>query len=1045
MVSSRLLVVVGMMLGGASFPALCPTLAQTHNTSVRPGQEWLDTSGRPIQAHGFSVVYDHADQCYYWYGEDKTYTTEGSHVWTWGIRCYRSKNFYNWEDCGHLLFPDTTNVLSPTHYSQGLDRPHIIYNKKTGKWVCWFKNLDDHTQFFTVLTADRFLGPYKVVVPGFRPNGYEAGDFDLYVDEDTDKAYVWFERPHWELMCMELSDDYLGVIPSTLHPIPADAPTRSLSPSTISHHYVGRRPPFTREAPTHFVRNGKHYLFTSGTSGYYPNESLVSMFSDYHGEYQDLGNPHSTDTTHTSFFSQITDVIKIPGRKDLYVAVADRWMPQIVGTDAARQEQQKMIEKYRDHQPNPITDAPVKIVDRSKQQRHGWDVTSNARYVFLPIVWKGDKPEIEWRDEWRIEDYEDDKQTSNLKLQTSNFRNPVIWADLPDPDVIRVDDTFYFVSTSMHFFPGVTILQSKDLVNWEIATNVVDEFKEHPAYDMQGGTRYAKGQWATSLSYFGGEFHVLFNTNTEGSFIYSSKTMAGPWRKTKVEGHKLYDPGMFVDTDGRVYVVHGNTDIFVTEMDPVTLQERGPARQIYKSHRGGLEGNRCYHIGDYYYIYCTYGGEHAGQTCLRSRSLYGPWEEREVMFEWGNMAEYVLHQSCIIPLSDGTYWGMIFQDRGGLGRIPWLIPIYWVNDWPLMGDPTDGIMTLKAPLSLVGRESVTASPLSGSDDFSQKQLAPMWQWNHNPDRSRYSLTERKGWLRLKAATVTDSLWTARNTLCQRIIGPYSQATTKIDFSHMKLGDRAGLCVLAWPYAALQIERTTKGFSLSMMNHEQVKQTVSLKGKQVWLRADVDGITDLVRFSYSTDGKTFTPIGTSFKMLFDTKFFCGNRYGLYNYATKRLGGYIDIDDIQIEQRPLFSRDIKAGTTLEAEWFDHSWNAECSWSALHKEGKNQDVTFTHDGGMIAFCDLTIEGGISGMTLTLRNHDAVNTFIEVKNIDTGGVLGTADVPAPSADYQEVRLPLSRPLPTKINRLEIRCWNRNWNQLSMGRVSIDKITFTK
>lgn len=620
------------------------------------------------------------------------------------------------------------------------------------------------------------------------------------------------------------------------------------------------------------------------------------------------------------------------------------------------------------------------------------------------------------------------------------FRNPVIWTDLPDPDVIRVGDTYYFVSTSMHFFPGVTILQSKDLVNWEIACNVVDQFKEHPAYDMQGGLRYAKGQWATSLRYFGGEFHVLFNTNTEGSFIYSSKTMAGPWRKTKVEGHKLYDPGMFVDTDGRVYVVHGNTDIFVTELNPETLQEKGPARQIYKSHRAGMEGNRCYHIGDYYYIYCTYGGEHAGETCLRSRSLYGPFEEREVSFEWGNLAENVIHQACLIDLPDGSYWAMPFQDRGGLGRIPWLVPVSWINGWPIMGEPTDGIMTLRRPLPSVPVSGQNA--LAGDDEFNGKELALMWQFNHNADKSSYSLTERPGYLRLHTASVTDSLWTARNTVCQRIIGPYSQATAKIDFSHMAKGDRAGLCLLADPYAALQIERTAKGFTLSMMENEVIKAAVRLKGKTVWLRADVDGIADRATLLYSIDGQTFQPLGTPFEMKFITTFFCGNRYGLFNYATTASkGGYIDIDYIHIAQRPLFTRDCQQGKVLEAEWFDHEWNAETTWSGINKADRNQDVTFTHDGGMIAFRDLDMQEDIRTLVFTLLNHDAEDVFLEVKNMDTGEVLGTADVPAASDAYQEVTMPLSNPLPS-CHRLEIRCWNKGWNQLTMGRVSIDRIT---
>lgn len=622
------------------------------------------------------------------------------------------------------------------------------------------------------------------------------------------------------------------------------------------------------------------------------------------------------------------------------------------------------------------------------------------------------------------------------------FTNPVLWSDFPDPDVIRVDDTFYFVSTSMHYFPGVTILESKDLVNWQIACNVVDAFKVHPAYDLQNGHRYAKGQWATSLRYFGGRFHVLFNTNTEGSFFYSAHTIEGPWKPTKVEGHKLYDPGMFVDNDGRVYVIHGNTDIFVTEMDPETLQEKGPARQIYKSHRGGMEGNRCYHIGDYYYIYCTYGGDHAGQTCLRSRSLYGPFEEREVMFEVGNRAESVLHQSCMIPLPDGNYWGMIFQDRDGLGRIPWLIPIYWVNDWPIMGDPTDGILTLQTPFASSRKLPAQSSyrTLTGTDDFNSTRIALKWQFNHNPDEHKYSLSERPGYLRLYTATMTDSLRKARNTITQRIFGPYSQGTAKIDFSHQKTGDRAGLVILAEPFATLTIEKTTKGTILSMTVDEAVKENVRLEGKNVWLRASVDGITDYVTFAYSTDGKTFQSIGERFKMKFINTYFCGNRYGLFNYATRQHGGYIDVDYLHVEQHPLFTRNCYKGKVLEAEWFDYQWKAECTWSGLDKANRNQDVTFTHDGGMIAFRNLDVRDTITRLTFTLLNHDATDVFIELKNIDTGEVIGTADIPAPSSQYQNIVMSLQKPLPSA-RRLEVRVWNKGWNLISMGRVSIDKI----
>lgn len=352
-------------------------------TSIKPGQIWLDTNGKPIQAHGFQVM--EKDGTYYWYGENKELTTHGSHVWTYGIRCYRSKDFYNWEDCGLIIPPDTVNTLSPLHYSQTLDRPHIVYAPKTGKYVCWIKSMDEDG-YFVILQADNILGPYKYI-RSLKPEGYGVGDFDMYIDPETGKGYVWFERPHWELICAELTDDCLDVT------------------SKYSSHFVGMKPPFTREAPTHFVHRGKHYLFTSGTTGYYPNKSMIASFGDYHGKYKDLGNPHPTDKYNHSFCSQITDVVRIPGKKDLYVAVADRWMPQLANTTEPTEEAKRMIDRFRDHKPFEKDFSEPKTKDKSGEVRTGWDVTYNSTYVFLPITFKNGKPQIEWKDEWRIEDY----------------------------------------------------------------------------------------------------------------------------------------------------------------------------------------------------------------------------------------------------------------------------------------------------------------------------------------------------------------------------------------------------------------------------------------------------------------------------------------------------------------------------------------------------------------------------------------------------------------------------------------------------------------
>jgi hypothetical protein len=354
--------------------------------SIFPGQTWLDTNGNPIQAHGFSVFYK--DGTYYWYGENKEKTTEGSNVWTWGIRCYTSKDFYNWDDKGLIIKPDTLNPYSPLNPSQGIDRPHIIFNEKTQKFVCWIKLLGDDGQFMTVLTATDFMGPYEIVNRAFRPNGFEAGDFDLYVDEKTGKGYIWHERPHYEMICAELSDDFTSVN------------------GKFSVHYSGLIPPDTREAPTHFVANGKHFIYTSGTTGYSPNQSLISTFNDYHGEYTDLGNPHPADTTFTSYCSQITEVIKIPGKKNLYVVMGDRWMPEWCDTDEPGKEVERIRERFIGHQPRPLNFDEVKLMDRTGEKRSGWDVRYKATYVWLPVVWENGVPNINWKDEWKLEDYE---------------------------------------------------------------------------------------------------------------------------------------------------------------------------------------------------------------------------------------------------------------------------------------------------------------------------------------------------------------------------------------------------------------------------------------------------------------------------------------------------------------------------------------------------------------------------------------------------------------------------------------------------------------
>lgn len=342
-----------------------------------PGKVWLDTEGKRIQAHGGSVMY--IDGTYYWYGENKEKTDGKNGIWHWGVRCYASKDLYNWEDKGIIIPPEPENPESSLHPSACMDRPHIIYNKNTKKYVCWLKIMGkEMVQTETVLTADHILGPYEKVREGIKPLGMSAGDFDLAVAEDG-KAYYYFERVHSETICADLTEDYTDVTGYY---------------STHFPHHEG--PPHVREATAHFYRKGKHYLVTSGTTGYLPNPSQVAVGDTWHGPYTVLGNPHPEDATNTSYHSQISSVFKVQGKKDLYIAVADRWLPQAM--DKKYEIYEKMFEA--------IFSGQEDTFDFSQMGEPVVENTSIADYIWLPFRFDGEMAYLDWKDEWSLEEYE---------------------------------------------------------------------------------------------------------------------------------------------------------------------------------------------------------------------------------------------------------------------------------------------------------------------------------------------------------------------------------------------------------------------------------------------------------------------------------------------------------------------------------------------------------------------------------------------------------------------------------------------------------------
>ncbi|MDD6194867.1 MAG: family 43 glycosylhydrolase [Lachnospiraceae bacterium] len=351
-----------------------------NNNCMMPGQTMLDTEGKRIQAHGGGMFYENGT--YFWYGENKEYSTGKKHIWTWGIRCYSSIDLYNWKDEGLIIPPNMDDKTSSLHPSKPVDRPHILKNSKTGKYVCWLK-LSGKEAYFTVLTADSILGPYTIVTDHLKPFGKDAGDFDLWQNEQGE-GFIFFEHDHNGVIAARLTSDFLNV----------SEPYRDM--------FVGLKPPFTREGVTHFTHRGRHYLLTSGMTGYIPNPSEVAVSDDPLGPYAPMGNPHRNDDSSASFNSQVSYVFQAPHWKDLYLVLADRWVPNYVVTDKKYQQILRVVAHQSDKSYKPKLSDYLTVAGAPFL---GTANTSIAEYVWLPMYFEDEKPVIEWHEKWTVEEY----------------------------------------------------------------------------------------------------------------------------------------------------------------------------------------------------------------------------------------------------------------------------------------------------------------------------------------------------------------------------------------------------------------------------------------------------------------------------------------------------------------------------------------------------------------------------------------------------------------------------------------------------------------
>jgi len=491
----------------------------------------------------------------------------------------------------------------------------------------------------------------------------------------------------------------------------------------------------------------------------------------------------------------------------------------------------------------------------------------------------------------------------------STFVNPVLWQDFADIDIIRVGDTYYYSASTMHYSPGAPILRSYDLVNWEFAGHSVPTLDfDSNAYNLSGSRAYVKGIWASTLNYRPSNrtFYWIGCVEFNRTYVYTATSVEGPWQKRARINNCYYDAGLLIDDDDTMYVAYGNTTISVAQLSSDGLSQVR-AQQVFQtpSSVGTLEGARFYKRNGSYYIWLTRPAN--GQYVLKANNPFGPYEMRQVLLNLPGPISGggVPHQGGLVQTQNGDWYYMSFVDAFPGGRVPALAPITWTSDgWPVL-QTVDGRWGTSYPYPNVPAPPRQVKPMIGTDTFAGTTLGPQWEWNHNPDNTRWSVNNG---LRLQTATVTNDLYAARNTLTHRIQGPTSTATIELDYSGMANGDRAGLAMLRNSSAWIGVKRDNNTTRVAMTNgltmdgnwnttgtgSEQASAPIS--GGRIWLRVNADirpGSGRQARFSYSTDGSTFTSLGPAFTLDNAWQFFMGYRYAIFNYATQSLGGAVTV--------------------------------------------------------------------------------------------------------------------------------------------------------
>lgn len=529
------------------------------------------------------------------------------------------------------------------------------------------------------------------------------------------------------------------------------------------------------------------------------------------------------------------------------------------------------------------------------------------------------------------------------------FTNPLFYDEFSDPDIIRVGDDYYLAGTTMHTVPGVNILHSKDLVNWEQVSYCFDRFTfDDPAFSLKDRKEiYGQGVWAPCIRYSNGKFYVFTNINGKGLQAFIASDIKGPWEHVQVKGN-IYDLSVLFDDDGKIYAIHGYGNVRCCELKP-DLSEPVPGtdRIIIPEGTAVGEGHHMYKINGMYYLVSTDYRPNGRTLCSRSKNIYGPYETITItadetygyhaapmtqvrgrivdngtpisitMPDKGATACANAHQGGIVSTPDGQWWALLMQDFHSLGRTVCLMPITWTDGWPMIGLPGNPGRAPRTWIKPSTNANVTPhAPYNRNEDFNGKTLGRIWQWNHNPDEKMWRLA--RGKLRIESTPSDQLLW-ARNTLTQRAIGPVSQTSVEVDVKHLKDGDVAGLGNINMPCSWIGIHKEGKKHTLKwfqQVDNDTIAKEIELPEGKIWLMLDGDYDNDKATYKYSLDGENYQTMGKEMILSYQLITFQGARPSLFVFNTKgQRGGYAEFDNFKVvEPKADRSQNIPYGKKI-----------------------------------------------------------------------------------------------------------------------------------